>query len=300
MKISKMISLFSATVIMTAAMAVPVSAERDPFTNEYFRVEQKEKSGFSLSGDILTKTDENGTYGFTGKVKINGSSKFYDNGVQWTGWRKVKGKWYYFDPDNNGIMAEGKVKTALGYYYFDKNGAWNGKLSKSAKCPEDLEFMMSESCGMSDIEGYTIDTASDLLKVPGVYSDDDTRSVKLSKRDMQIFYDVIMSCKLTESKSDLTGYGIIKTMPPEGEYYMSDDTPVYSASFTVSGKSFEIKGDYDMFQFCGKNEDVRNFAYFRAFADRYIQALPEYSELMAIHEAAIAEYNARYSDNENY
>lgn len=292
------IAAAAAAVTMSAVMAASVSAERNPFSYKYFNVKQQDSRGFSLSDGILVKTDENGSYGYTGRVKINGDVKFYDNGIMWTGWRKLSGKWYYFDPVNNGVMAADKAKTALGYYYFDEDGAWNGRLSRSAVYPEDIGFAMSENTAMSDIFGYEINTFDGSLTVPGVYSDDDTRSINISKRDMQIFYDVVMSCKLTEVNADMTGYGIIKRLPPDPDalYMESDDTPQYDSSFTVKGKSFTIKGDYDMFQFYDQNEDVRNFAYFRAFVDRYVKDLPEYTELWEIHEAAIAEYVA--SQNE--
>ena len=292
MKISKIISVLSAAVITAGITAVPASAELNPFTNEYFSVEQKEEYGFSFSGAILTKTDENGTYCFTGRVKVNGKSKFYDNGVLWTGWRKINGKWYYFDPDNNGIMAEEKVKTALGYYYFDENGAWTGRLTKSAVYPEDFDFMMSDYVG-ADWTGYEINTFDNKITVLGVYNDDDSRSISLSKRDKQIFYDVIMNCNLTEIKDKLYASYLYKI---NADSFAEDESVVagildaneYITKFVADGKSYEIQGGYEMYLYYPyeNSGEVRDFAYFLAVAKSYIWDTPQYAEIEAANKAA--------------
>lgn len=299
MKMSKIVSALSTAVFSVGIMAIPVSDEQDPFTNEYFRVEQREEHGFAFADNILTKTDENGTYGYTGRVKINGKTKFYDNGVLWTGWRKIGGKWYYFDPESDGIMAEEKAKTSLGYYYFDEDGAWNGKVSKSALCPEDFEFMMSDIA--EGLFGFEINTFDGLLKVPNLYNDDDSRSISLSKRDKQIFYDVIMSCKLTEIENDLFAdhlYEINADSFSDDDVVLigASDASIYTTKFSADGENYKVTGGYEMYWYYPyeNSGDVRNYAHFLAFARRYVWDMPEYSEIEAANKAATTDYYIAY------
>ncbi|MCH5193621.1 MAG: hypothetical protein J1F11_06645 [Oscillospiraceae bacterium] len=291
MKTKKFLAI-SAAVIMSGLISTPVSAETDPFTTYPVRIEQKEKNGFDLSDNILTKTDKSGTYGYTGKVKIGGKTKFYDNGIRWTGWRKIKDKWYYFDPDNDGIMAEGKAKTSLGYYYLDEDGAWNGKLSKSAKYPDDFDFMMSDYVAES-MSGCEINTFEGLIKVPDMYNDDHSRKIKLSKKDKQIFYDVIMNCNLSEIKDGLYWrylYEINADSFGEDESVAGDvtDANEYTTKFTANGKTYEIHGGYEMYWYYSyeNSTEVRDYAYFLAFARRYIRDTPQYAEIAEANQKA--------------
>ena len=71
----------------------------------------------------------------TGLKKIG--SKWYlfsSKGIQRTGWRRVKGKKYYFDPDKQGARARGWTNIGSKRYFFKSNGKYKtGWMKKSGK-----------------------------------------------------------------------------------------------------------------------------------------------------------------------
>ncbi len=86
------------------------------------------------SGGKSYYLDENGER-LTGLCKIG--SKWYlfsSGGILKTGWRKVNGKKYYFDPEKNGARARGWTDIGSKRYYFKSNGRYKtGWMKKSGK-----------------------------------------------------------------------------------------------------------------------------------------------------------------------
>lgn len=301
MKLSKITAALSAAVMAAGMLTAPVSAEppRDPFTRDSYSVDDELENGLSFYGELLVMTDDNGSNGYTGLIKLGDKKKYYETGYLWTGWRKIGGKWYYFDPDNGGVMAEEKAKTALGTYYLDEDGAWNGKVSRSALLPDDftmiweLEKLGNESV-MFNTSANSITFHSSNQGFYEIDSDINFHAVEeftMSRMDKQIFYDVLMSCGLNRDLA-LSGYEISKTVPDDFYYTYYDYCDTYDIFFDENDNHWRTYGDENMYQFYGINEDVRNFAYFMAFTRSYVSELPQYAKLSdSYSEAKANRYN---------
>lgn len=317
MKFTKIAAVLSAAVMaagMAGMMISPVYAENtaneeyyqvfsgtNPITGEYVRVGKEnpaDKNGLEFYGNVLVKTDESGSYGYTGRVRVKGKTKFYDNGFQWMGWRKLGGKWYYFDPANDGVMAEEKVKTALGTYYLDEDGAWNGKVSRSALYPEDFGFEVSDWGYGYGFEIGTFD--STFMETHFVEDADVVKGINIPKRDLQIFYDTAWSCGLTSIDEELYGAKLYersaqkKIDEESGAIVDGEPTDInhYTVKLSVNGKAYTVKGNWTMYRYYDEFEKVRDFAYFLAFTKSYAKGLPQYEEIQAAEAAAAAAIRA--------
>ena len=70
-----------------------------------------EKDGLYSSGDRMVKVKDGEISPYTGFAKTKKGTYCYKDGIKWTGWYKQGGKWYYFDPDNDGLKALKTAKT---------------------------------------------------------------------------------------------------------------------------------------------------------------------------------------------
>lgn len=80
-----------------------------------------EKDGLYTSGDRMVKVKDGIVSPYTGFTKTKKGTYCYKDGIKWKGWYKKGGRWYYFDPDNDGLKAVKTAKTSLGTYYLDEN-----------------------------------------------------------------------------------------------------------------------------------------------------------------------------------
>ena len=83
---------------------------------------------------VLYKYDNDGAgyskySGFT-KTK-SGGKRYYVTGHACKGWRKIDGEWYYFR-FSDGIAATGTEVIGGKKYYFNSDGTWSGKRSRTA------------------------------------------------------------------------------------------------------------------------------------------------------------------------
>lgn len=292
-KTRKLIAALSAAVIAVSALTAPVHAivdpltgkeykgqygvdyTRDPITKHLYKLPQAKNDGMNLVNGVMVVKDDSGVRPYTGKATVKGNTRYYDNGVLWTGWRKLGGKWYYFDPDNSGNMALGKVKTATGVYYLDEKGAWNGTFSKGTKMPDNFAFIVRESSYGSSFE---LNSSKKMLTKGEWEETDITRKIDISKTDLQIFYDTIMSCGLNEMDRNMTGKTIAKELKVR-KYAESTDVTSYHITVRAGDENFNVDANYYTYSFCGRSENADNIAKFLIFTDRYAEGLPEYKEL---------------------
>lgn len=77
---------------------------------------------FSSSGAWISKSSNGWKYISEGNDE--GYYYYFENNKVVTGWKRIGGKWYYFDPDYGGYMYEDDVREINGAYYaFNKSGA---------------------------------------------------------------------------------------------------------------------------------------------------------------------------------
>ena len=200
------------------------------------------------------------------------------------GWYKKGGKWYYFDPLNDGLKAVKTAKTSLGIYHLDKNGAWNGKYSGSSKRPanfgysfrfgggESIEYFFSTKDGMLSRDAY----------VDGVETE---KKIKISARDMQIIYDAFKSSGAenfdAEYAEDTVGI----------QFNTSIDVPSFSIEWYSGKECIDIVGCSSIIfynEYYTASEEVRKLAELVRFSRMYLESRAEYKEIIA-EENAYAE-----------
>ena len=135
----------------------------------------------SLCGTVFAEENtvpENGWY------ENSDGKYYYENSQPAHGWRRIDGEWYCFDYDD-GTAATGKTEMGLGYYFFDEDGKWTGRLAKTALAPEDFEFEFQEIyLGDEEVRyNYSIENGRLYLKC-----ENRRFSRKLSEREYQIIY----------------------------------------------------------------------------------------------------------------
>lgn len=236
-----------------------------------------EKDGLYSSGDRMVKVKDGEISPYTGFAKTKKGTYCYKDGIKWTGWYKQGGKWYYFDPDNDGLKALKTAKTPLGTYYLDENGAWNGKLSKSAKRPADFGYSFHFGGGES-IEYYFSTKDGKLCRDAYIDGVDTEKDIKISAMDMQIIYDTFKSsgAESFEPAAVIEAAGI--------EFEPPTDMPCYSVQWyscnecagSVSGDSYIFSYDY-----YSRSEEVRSLAGLMRFSRMYMESRDEYKEIIA-------------------
>lgn len=288
----KAISIFLAcAVIITAAPAAMAESYSvyDKYSNSSRSVDANtQKNGLYGSGDRMVKVTDGEISPYTGFAKTKKGTYCYKDGVKWTGWYKMAGKWYYFDPKNDGKKALKTAKTPLGTYYLDDNGAWNGKTSKSAKAPDDFGYAYCFGGGESP-EYYF--SAKDGRLGRNIYLDgvETEKNIKISSQDMQIIYDVFKS----SGAESFDAAQVINSLDIECE--PPTDMPSYSFEW-YSGDEYKggISGDTVIFSYdyYSRSDKVRRLAGLMRFTDMYMESRPEY-------KAIVAEENA-YLDAHKY
>lgn len=212
---------------------------------------------------------------FTGFAKTKKGTYCYKDGVKWTGWYKQGGRWYYFDPANDGLKALKTAKTPLGTYYLDDKGAWNGKMSALAKRPADLGFAYTFGGGGSI---YILLDSFDGVIVRDAYIDDvDTeRKIRISGQDMQIIYDSLMSadCDDFNETEELERAGI--KLPD------MTDIPYYSIRKQAGNTYSDIIFQSTVFdnELYSGSEAVRRLSKLVRFFDMYLESRPEYQDIL--------------------
>lgn len=267
-----------ALAVSAASLGITAFAGEDIVSREYY---EPPAAGVGTAG-IIEKDGrmffyENGEVrAFSGIMSLNGGTYCYTEGCKWFGWKKIGGNWYYFDPADNGNMAEEKAQTALGTYYFDENGVWDGRYTSKAKAPADFAFSMGiYSYGSRltiDSGAGVLSNAESGLDVPEGYFD---RSIKVGVKDRQIIYDTLMSCGIDRITAPVTGAEV------NPGAVLNTDVTRYEVKFTAAGKNYSVDGDRAAFAKYGENKDVNDFAYVTAFIAEYAKTLPAYGETEA-------------------
>ncbi len=274
--ISKIAGVACALAVSAASLGVTAFAETDVVSRQYYKLPG---AGVGISG-IMEKDGrmfsyENGEVKtFSGIISVSGGTYCYTEGCKWFGWKKIGDNWYYFDPADKGNMAREKAQTALGTYYFNENGAWDGRYTSKAKAPGDFVFSMRISRYGSWLE---IDSGEGVLSngesgIEGIAEDYFDRKIKVGVKDRQIIYDTLMSCGMDRITAPVTGEAV------NPGAVMNTDITRYEVKFTAGGKSYSVNGDGAAFAKYGENKDVNDFAYVTAFLFEYAKSFPAYGE----------------------
>lgn len=279
--IRKILGVGCALAVSAAYLGVTAFAAADVVSREYYELPE---AGVGISG-IMEKDGrmfsyENGgventmVTAFSGVMALDGGTYCYTEGCKWFGWKKIGDNWYYFDPADKGNMAREKAQTALGTYYFNENGAWDGRYTSKAKAPGDFAFSM----GVYSYGSWlTVDSGAGVLSngesgiedIPEGYFD---RKIKVGVKDRQIIYDTLMSCGIDKITTPVTGAAVDPTAA------QNTDIPRYELKFTAGGRSYSVTGDSAAFAKYGENKEVNDFAYITAFITEYIKTFPAYEE----------------------
>lgn len=242
------------------------------------------KDGLYGSGDRMVRVRDGKVSPYTGFAKTKKGTYCYKDGIKWTGWYKKGGKWYYFDPLNDGLKAVKTAKTSLGIYHLDKNGAWNGKYSGSSKRP--ANFGYSFRFGGGESTEYFFSTKDGMLSrdayVDGVETE---KKIKISARDMQIIYDAFKSSGAenfdVEYAEDTVGI----------QFDTSIDVPSFSIEWYSGKECIDSVGCSSIIfynEYYTASEEVRKLAELVRFSRMYLESRAEYKEIIA-EENAYAE-----------
>ena len=278
--------LACAVISMSAPAAFAKEyAVYDSLKSESVTVEANvNKDGLYGSGDRMVRVRDGKVSPYTGFAKTKKGTYCYKDGIKWTGWYKKGGKWYYFDPLNDGLKAVKTAKTSLGIYHLDKNGAWNGKYSGSSKRPADFGY--SFRFGGGESTEYFFSTKDGMLSrdayVDGVETE---KKIKISARDMQIIYDAFKSSGAenfdAEYAEDTVGI----------QFDTSIDVPSFSIEWYSGKECIDIVGCSSIIfynEYYTASEEVRKLAELVRFSRMYLESRAEYKEIIA-EENAYAE-----------
>lgn len=242
-----------------------------------------EKDGLYTSGDRMVKVKDGVVSPYTGFAKTKKGTYCYKDGIKWTGWYKQGGKWYYFDPENDGLKALKTAKTSLGTYYLDKNGAWNGKLSKSAKCPEDFGYSFHFG-GDESIEYYFSTKDGKLCRDAYIDGIETEKDIKISSQDMQIIYDTFKASGAESfDAADVEDTVGIQYDPPTGVPSFSIEW--YSGEECIDSVGCSCTIFY--YEYYTASEEVRKLAGLVRFSRMYLESRDEYKEIIAEENAYV-------------
>lgn len=287
MWVKKALSVMLACAVISMSAPTAFAEEYsvyDSLKSESVTVEANvNKDGLYGSGDRMVRVRDGKVSPYTGFAKTKKGTYCYKDGIKWTGWYKKGGKWYYFDPLNDGLKAVKTAKTSLGIYHLDKNGAWNGKYSGSSKRPADFGY--SFRFGGGESTEYFFSTKDGKLGrdayIDGVDSEKD---IKISASDMQIIYD-------TFKASGAESFGASDTEDTVGsQYEPPTDMPNFSIEW-YSGE--ECIGSVDCSctvfydEYYTASEEVRKLAGLVRFSRMYLESRDEYREIIAEENAYV-------------
>lgn len=288
MWVKKALSVMLACAVISMSAPAAFAEEYsvyDSLKSESVTVEANvNKDGLYGSGDRMVRVRDGKVSPYTGFAKTKKGTYCYKNGIKWTGWYKKGGKWYYFDPLNDGLKAVKTAKTSLGIYHLDKNGAWNGKYSGSSKRP--ANFGYSFRFGGGESTEYFFSTKDGILSrdayVDGVETE---KKIKISARDMQIIYDAFKSSGAenfdAEYAEDTVGI----------QFDTSIDVPSFSIEWYSGKECIDSVGCSSIIfynEYYTASEEVRKLAELVRFSRMYLESRAEYKEIIA-EENAYAE-----------
>lgn len=288
MWVKKALSVMLACAVISMSAPAAFAEEYsvyDSLKSESVTVEVNvNKDGLYGSGDRMVRVRDGKVSPYTGFAKTKKGTYCYKDGIKWTGWYKKGGKWYYFDPLNDGLKAVKTAKTSLGTYYLDGNGAWNGKYSGSVKRPADFGY--SFRFGGGESTEYFFSTKDGMLSrdayVDGVETE---KKIKISARDMQIIYDAFKSSGAenfdAEYAEDTVGI----------QFDTSIDVPSFSIEWYSGKECIDSVGCSSIIfynEYYTASEEVRKLAELVRFSRMYLESRAEYKEIIA-EENAYAE-----------
>lgn len=288
MWVKKALSVMLACAVISMSAPAAFAEEYsvyDSLKSESVTVEANvNKDGLYGSGDRMVRVRDGKVSPYTGFAKTKKGTYCYKDGIKWTGWYKKGGKWYYFDPLNDGLKAVKTAKTSLGIYHLDKNGAWNGKYSGSVKRPADFGY--SFRFGGGESTEYFFSTKDGMLSrdayVDGVETE---KKIKISARDMQIIYDAFKSSGAenfdVEYAEDTVGI----------QFDTSIDVPSFSIEWYSGKECIDSVGCSSIIfynEYYTASEEVRKLAELVRFSRMYLESRAEYKEIIA-EENAYAE-----------
>ena len=288
MWVKKALSVMLACAVISMSAPAAFAEEYsvyDSLKSESVTVEANvNKDGLYGSGDRMVRVRDGKVSPYTGFAKTKKGTYCYKDGIKWTGWYKKGGKWYYFDPLNDGLKAVKTAKTSLGIYHLDKNGAWNGKYSGSSKRPADFGY--SFRFGGGESTEYFFSTKDGMLSrdayVDGVETE---KKIKISARDMQIIYDAFKSSGAenfdVEYAEDTVGI----------QFDTSIDVPSFSIEWYSGKECIDSVGCSSIIfynEYYTASEEVRKLAELVRFSRMYLESRAEYKEIIA-EENAYAE-----------
>lgn len=287
MWVKKALSVMLACAVISMSAPAAFAEEYsvyDSLKSESVTVEANvNKDGLYGSGDRMVRVRDGKVSPYTGFAKTKKGTYCYKDGIKWTGWYKKGGKWYYFDPLNDGLKAVKTAKTSLGIYHLDKNGAWNGKYSGSVKRPADFGY--SFRFGGGESTEYFFSTNDGILSRDAYVDGVDTeKKIKISAHDMQIIYDAFKS-------SGAESFGASDTEDTVGsQYEPPTDMPNFSIEW-YSGE--ECIGSVDCSctvfydEYYTASEEVRKLAGLVRFSRMYLESRDEYREIIAEENAYV-------------
>lgn len=288
MWVKKALSVMLACAVISMSAPAAFAEEYavyDSLKSESVTVEANvNKDGLYGSGDRMVRVRDGKVSPYTGFAKTKKGTYCYKDGIKWTGWYKKGGKWYYFDPLNDGLKAVKTAKTSLGTYYLDGNGAWNGKYSGSSKRPADFGY--SFHFGGGESTEYFFSTKDGILSRDAYIDGVDTeKKIKISARDMQIIYDTFKSSGAesfdAEYAEDTVGI----------QFDTSIDVPSFSIEWYSGKECIDSVGCSSIIfynEYYTASEEVRKLAGLVRFSCMYLESRDEYKEIIA-EENAYAE-----------
>lgn len=183
-------------------------------------------SGYTPSAKPDYSADGENTADRTGWETMDDQTHYYFNGEKVTGWKKINGHYYYFDPDTAELWKNQLITTKDNrIYYVDKNGIraenqwinWNGK----------TYYMASNGCAVK----Y-------LRKIDGKYYYFNSqkaymyKSRKIIRSNGDIYYLGSDGAAYTEGLLKLKENGITNT------YYFHEDGRAHKGWLTLKGKKY--------------------------------------------------------------
>ncbi len=214
---------------------------------------------------------------YTGWTRTgSGKRRYYVTGDICKGWRKINGKWYYFDY-SNGNAATGIKIIGGKIYIFNDDNSWSGKRSKSAKYPSDFSIKLIRS----DMESETCFLISGKSKTLKITTQNKEITEKMSTADVQAFYSMVLDTGIIDIKSPVNGFHIENnylltgyTPPiynvednesepdePADTDYLWTDPERYRFEISCDGESYTITGDDTAFLFAYTENTTAKFCH---------------------------------------
>lgn len=258
---------------------LPLSVQAQAYGGMFSLYQEKPTGthyGFYKLDNVLYKYDNDGVSfskysGFT-KTK-SGGKRYYVTGHVCKGWRKIDGKWYYFK-FSDGTAATGTELIGGKKYYFNSDGTWSGKRSRSAAYPSDFSIKYTVSNMDSGGETVLVDAKNRTF----TYTDEDGKvtAKKISKADIQAFYSMVLESGAADIKTEVSGFFIENNClltgytPPVGDGedepddpadtdYLWSDPETYRLEITMNGARYSVSGDDTAFLFAFTDKTAEKF-----------------------------------------